>query len=68
MTRYLRTRLERLQGRVGRPEWPETGGARVRMIMNLEAIAEARRNGTWTDEDATRLREAVRAARIRRAS
>jgi hypothetical protein len=38
------------------------------MIMNLEAIAEARRNGTWTDEDATRLREAVRAARIRRAS
>jgi hypothetical protein len=31
------------------------------MVEQLDSIAEARRNGNWTDEEAARLRESVRA-------
>ena len=59
MSRYLRGRLERLQGRIGEPESPERGEARERMVEHLAHIADARRNGTWTDENAAEAREAV---------
>ena len=66
MSRYLRDRLERLQGRVGEPGSPDTSEARARMVEHLAHIADARRNGTWTDEDAARQSEAVLAETIRR--
>ena len=66
MSRYIRGRLERLQGRIGRPVGPDTSEARARMVEHLDAIAQARRDGTWTDEDAARQREAVRAEAARR--
>ena len=66
MSRYLRGRLERLQGRIGEPAGRDTREARARMVEYLKHIAEARRNGAWTDEDAARQREAVRAAAEKR--
>ena len=66
MSRHLRGRLERLQGRIGRPAGRETSEARARMVEHLDRIAEARRSGTWTDEDTARLIEAVRVETIRR--
>ena len=36
------------------------------MVEHLASIAEARRTGIWTDEDAIRSSEAVRAEAIRR--
>ena len=67
MSRYLRGRLERLQGRIGEPSLsPHADEARARMVEHLASIAEARRTGIWTDEDAIRSSEAVRAEAIRR--
>ena len=66
MSRYLRGRLERIRESIRAPESPERSEARERIAAHLEGIAEARRNGNWTEEDAARQREAVRAARERR--
>ena len=66
MSRYIRGHLERLQGRLGKPESPEAGEARARTVEHLDAIAQARREGTWTGEDAAREREALRAAAQKR--
>ena len=64
MSRYLRGRLERLQGRIGEPAGPDTrearAQARTHMVEYLAHIADARRNGDWTEEDAAREREAIR--------
>jgi hypothetical protein len=65
VSRHLRGRLERLQGRIRAPESQHTSDARARVDEHLERIADARRSGTWTDEDA-RQRGAVRAETIRR--
>ena len=61
MSRHIRGRLERLRGRVGEPEGPDRSEARARMVEHLDAIAQARRDSTWTEEDAAEAREAVRA-------
>jgi hypothetical protein len=61
MTRYIRSQLKRLSERIGQPESPDTSEVRARMVQHLDAIAQARRDGTWTDEDAARSSEAVRA-------
>lgn len=66
MSRYIRGRLERLQGCIRAPESQHTSDARARVVEHLERIADARRSGTWTDEDAASLREAVRAETARR--
>ena len=66
MSRHIRGRLERLRGRVGEPEGPDRSEARARMVEHLDAIAQARRDGTWTGEDAARQSEAVLAETIRR--
>ena len=51
---------------VGQPESPERSEARERIAAHLETIAQARRNGTWTEEDAAKMREAVRTETERR--
>ena len=66
MSRYLRGRLERIRESIRAPESPERSEARERIAAHLEGIAEARRNGNWTEEDAARQREAVRAEAARR--
>ena len=66
MTRYIRSQLKRLSERIGQPESPERSEARERIAAHLEAIAAARRSGTWTALEAAELREAVRAERARR--
>ena len=66
MSRYLRGRLERIRESIRAPESPERSEARERIAAHLEGIAEARRNGTWTEEDAARQREVVRAEAARR--
>ena len=66
MTRYIRSQLKRLSGRIGQPAGPDTSEARARMVAHLEGIAQARREGTWTGEDAAREREALRAAAQKR--
>ena len=60
MTRYIRSQLKRLSERIGQPESPEHSEARERMVEHLEYIADARRRGIWTSEDAAREREAIR--------
>jgi hypothetical protein len=65
MSRYIHGRLERLQGRIRAPESQHMSDARAQMVEHLNRIADARRSGTWTDEDA-RQRGAVRAETIRR--
>ena len=66
MTRYIRSQLRRLSERIGQPENPNTSEARERMVEHLNHIAEARRSGNWTDEEAAREREALRAAAEKR--
>ena len=62
MSRYIRSQLKRLRERIGTPESPEAREARERMVKHLDCIADARRSGNWTDEDAASLSETVRAA------
>ena len=64
MSRHLRNQLARLRGRIEPPQ--EAREARERMVEHLNHIADARRSGAWTDEDAARLSEAVRAEAARR--
>ena len=66
MTRYLRGRLERIREGIGPSGAPHNAEARERIREHLDAIAEARRSGNWTEEDAARLRGAVRAEAERR--
>ncbi len=66
MSRYMRAQLKRLQERVGPPVAPEDTVPRAHMVEYLKRIAEAKQSGNWTDEDAARLREAVRAAKEKR--
>ena len=62
----LRGKLERLKARMGPPVAPPNSGARERMVEHLYAIAQARRAGTWSEEDVARSSEAVRAEAVRR--
>ena len=66
MTRYIRSQLKRLSERIGQPESPERSEARERIAAHLEAIAAARRSGSWSEEAASELRAAVRAETERR--
>ena len=66
MSRYLRGRLERIRESIRAPESPERSEARERIAAHLEGVAEARRSGNWTEEDAAKASEALRAARERR--
>ena len=62
----LRGKLERLKARIGPTPEPPNSGARERAVEHLEHIAQARREGTWTEEDAARASEAVRSEAARR--
>ena len=66
MSRYVRGRLKQLRQSIPPPEAPSAGEARARVVGHLEAIAQARRSGTWTEEQAGGLREAVRLAKEKR--
>ena len=66
MSRYLRGRLNHIRESVQPPKSPRDNEARAHAVAHLEHIAQARREGTWTAEDAARAREAVRSARVRR--
>ena len=62
----LRGKLDRLKARLVLPTESPNQAARERMVAHLEGIAQARREGTWTGEDAAREREALRAAAQKR--
>ena len=62
----LRGKLDPLKARLVLPAESPNQAARERMVAHLEGIAQARREGTWTGEDAAREREALRAAAQKR--
>ena len=66
MSRYLRGRLERIRESIRPSEDLRNAEARERMVEHLNQIAEAKRSGNWSEEDAARLSEAVRAEAARR--
>jgi hypothetical protein len=62
----LRGKLDRLRLRMVLPVESPNPEARARMVEHLNQIAEARREGAWTADDAAREREVLRAAQKRR--
>jgi hypothetical protein len=62
----LRGQLSRLKARMVLPVESPNPETRARMVARLEGIAKARREGTWTADDAVREREALRAAAQKR--
>ena len=66
MSRYLRGRLNHIRESVQPPKSSHDNEARAHAVAHLEHIAQARREGTWTGEDAAREREALRAAAQKR--